>query len=109
LRVFFSPSLMAREALARQGCPACGSPVSPARAIQCSARAIHLATAGGTGWQDAWGVRRQETASRPVTGLETQPTTGSQVSVVQGSPSSQGIGGLEQAPVAGSQTPATWH
>src|SRR5215470_8823390 len=52
---------------------------------------------------------RQVAASRPVTGLKTQPSDGSQESAVQGSPSSQAaIGGLEQVPVAGSQKPARW-
>src|SRR6266481_7180926 len=51
----------------------------------------------------------QVAASRPVTGWNTQPATGSQESAVQGSPSLQGaIGGLEQVPVAGSQKPAMW-
>src|SRR5439155_19084470 len=38
----------------------------------------------------------------------TQPVVGSQVSVVQGSPSVQEIGGFEQLPVEESQTPALW-
>jgi len=76
-------------------------------------------------------------AARPVTGWTMQPAVGSQVSMVQGSASSHASGapphtpawhvsfdvqrlpslqavpsasfGLEQMPVVGSQTPATWH
>ena len=47
-------------------------------------------------------------AARPVTGWKTQPVVGSQLSVVQGSPSVQAIVVLEQLPVAESQTPTPW-
>src|SRR5437016_8008918 len=85
--------------------------VTPASVSRFCAWAISARTAGGIGRQTskAGEIMRQVAAARPLTGWKTQPAVGSQVSVVQRSPSSQGAAdGLEQLPVEESQMPALW-
>src|SRR5262249_15851525 len=116
-RVFLSlPALLPAflswsEARPQRFCRRMKSEVPPAIVSRFWAWAIAAAIGGGIGRQTskAGEIRRQVAASRPLTGWNTQPVTGSHVSVVQGSPSLQVIGELrEQLPVAGSQALAVW-